>query len=166
MTDEQRVDPRYDPAFQRGYAGPASSRARPARRSDRAAASSVERPATEPPPDPQPAADDTPLVEHPPASPADAEPEQLARLAPLRDLTRNPFLVAVAVLGLVLAIGGVAWGNQGRQLVATRGGAATELDYWFLQATVVGAPLTAVAGIAIIAGVLFVAAAAWNRRPR
>jgi hypothetical protein len=41
---------------------------------------------------------------------------------------------------------------------------ATELDYWYLQASVVGAPLTIITGIAIFAGVLFVAAAAWNRR--
>jgi hypothetical protein len=49
-------------------------------------------------------------------------------------------------------------------LVATRGGAATDLDYWFLQASVVGAPQTIVAGIGIIAGVLFIAAIAWNKR--
>jgi hypothetical protein len=82
-----------------------------------------------------------------------------------RRLRRNPFLVALVVLGLGLTIGGLIWANQARLLVSGRGAAATDLDYWFLQATVTGAPLTIVAGISILAGVLFVAATAWNRGP-
>jgi hypothetical protein len=83
--------------------------------------------------------------------------------SPARRLRRNPFLVALVVLGLGLTIGGLIWANQARLLVSGRGAAATDLDYWFLQATVTGAPLTIVAGISILAGVLFVAATAWNR---
>jgi hypothetical protein len=65
----------------------------------------------------------------------------------------------------VMIIGGIGWANQARSIVATRGGASTDLDYWFLQASVVAAPLTILTGVGILAGVLFVAAAAWNRRP-
>jgi hypothetical protein len=70
-------------------------------------------------------------------------------------------MVTLVVLGLVLIIGGVAWANHARQTVTDL---ATELDYWYLQASVLGAPLTIITGIGVLAGVLFVAAAAWNRR--
>jgi hypothetical protein len=79
----------------------------------------------------------------------------------MRDLRRNPFLITLVVLGLALTIGGVAWTNQVRQIVVDL---ATELDYWFLQVSVVGAPLTILTGIAVLAGVLFFLASAWNRR--
>ena len=66
--------------------------------------------------------------------------------------------------GTGMIIGGSLWANQARALVSARGGASTELDYWFLQATVVSAPLTILAGIGVLAGVLFLAAGVWNRR--
>jgi hypothetical protein len=96
-----------------------------------------------------------------------AEPEpapDYVSFGATRRLSRNPFLLALVVLGAAMTIGGIAWANQARLLVATRGGAATDLDYWFLQASVVAAPLTIIAGIGILAGVLFIAATAWNRR--
>jgi len=160
MADEQKVDPRYDPAFQRGFEGSVTSavRSRP-----------VQRPASVAPapyraPVPAVAEDAVPPDEAAEVVPTpDAVPEPAGNAVPRR-LSRNPFLIALTLLGAIMTIGGVAWANQARMLVATRGGAATDLDYWFLQASVVGAPLTIVAGIGIIAGVLFIAAIAWNRR--
>lgn len=168
MTDgDQRVDPRYDPAFQRGFEGDVTSTIRTRTAVRRTALVS---PAPFRSNEPEPEVEEYGVHDvEPTRSAVDSEPEAApervaVRPAGVRDLTRNPFLVILVVLGLIMIIGGGAWANQGRQLVAARGGASTELDYWFLQATVVAAPLTILAGIAILAGVLFLAAAAWNRR--
>jgi hypothetical protein len=201
MTDDdQRVDPRYDPAFQRGFDGPVTTGQRPR---------SVQRPGlvapapyraeTEVPhpdevpltrsadaedrtssadrtPDRTSRADRTPdrmsdrMSDRAPEPISDRTPDHISDPASdpdhvsSRRLTRNPFLVALVVLGLTLTIGGIALANQARMLVSVRGGAATDLDYWFLQSSVVAAPLAIIAGVGILSGVLFVAAAAWNRR--
>lgn len=165
--DDQRVDPRYDRAFQRGFDGEVAEGARTSTQVRRTA---LVAPAPYRSSEPQPDVDDYGVRDAAPTRSAavdDPEPTPepvLVRSASLRDLTRNPFLVALVVLGAVMTVAGVAWANQARQLVAARGGASTELDYWFLQASVVAAPLTIIAGILILAGVLFIAAIAWSRR--
>jgi hypothetical protein len=167
MAEDKRVDPRYDPAFQRGFEGTVTSGLR-SRTSVRRTA--LVSPAPYRNTGPEPEVEDYGVQDvEPTRTAAEEEPEPApelvtARTGTLRDLTRNPFLVALVVLGLVLIIGGTAWANQARGLVAARGGASTDLDYWFLQASTTAAPMTILVGIAIIAGVMFVAAIAWNRR--
>ncbi len=165
MTDdEQRVDPRYDPAFQRGFEGQVASglRTRTAvRRSELVA------PAPYRVSEPETQVDEDGIQEAGQTrTGAEIEPEPAPEYVPvrsvgMRDLGRNPFLITLVALGVALLIAGIAWANQARQIVADL---ATELDYWYLQASVIGAPLTIITGIAILAGVLFVAAATWNRR--
>jgi hypothetical protein len=167
MTDDQRVDPRYDPAFQRGFEGTVASGLR-ARTSVRRTALVSPAPYRSAGPEPEVEEYGVQDVE-PTRSSAEEEPEAVpehvaVRPVTLRDLSRNPFLVALVALSLVLIIGGAAWANQARGLVAARGGASTDLDYWFLQASTTAAPLTILTGIGILAGVLFVAAGVWNRR--
>lgn len=171
MTDEdQRVDPRYDPAFQRGFQGSVASGMRTTAAVRRTALVSPA-PYRVTQREPEAGTPDDGIVEaETTRSAAEEEPEaapEQVTVGPvtLRQLLRNPFLVALLVIGGAMAFGGIAWANQARMLVTARGGAATDLDYWFLQASVVGAPLTIIAGIGIVAGVLFIAAAAWNRRP-
>lgn len=150
MTDDdQRVDPRYDPAFQRGFDGQVTPGVR--------TGNAIRRPSLVSP-TPEPEADAE--VESP-AEPEPASDPVEVSTSGTRDPRRNPFLITLVVLGSALTIGGIAWAYQGRQMVAEL---STELDYWFLQASVAGAPLTTLTGIAILAGVLFVAAGAWNRR--
>jgi hypothetical protein len=171
MTDnDQRVDPRYDPAFQRGFQGKVASGLRSSAAVRRTALVSpapyrVNHDKQEPRPQEDGTVEAEPTRSAAEEEPA-ATPEHVA-VAPvaMRQLLRNPFLVALLVIGGGMTFGGLGWANQARLLVTERRGAATDLDYWFLQASVVGAPLTIVAGIGIIAGVLFIAAAAWNRRP-
>ena len=165
MTDDdKRVDPRYDPAFQRGFEGEVASGLR-SRTSVRRSA--LVSPAPFRTGEPEPDVEAYGVQEAGQTrTGAEAEPEPTpefvpARSAGVRDLGRNPFLIALVALGLALTIGGIAWANQARQTVADL---ATELDYWYLQASFVGAPLTIITGIAVLAGVLFVAAGAWNRR--
>lgn len=165
MTDDdQQVDPRYDPAFQRGFEGQVTSglRTRTAVRR-----SALVTPAPYRTGEPEAAVEAYGVEEAAPTrTGADVEPEPAPDYVPvraigMRELGRNPFLITLVVLGVALTIGGIAWANQARQTVVDL---ATELDYWYLQASVVGAPLTIITGIAVLAGVLFVAAAAWNRR--
>jgi hypothetical protein len=165
MTDDdQRIDPRYDPAFQRGFEGQVTSglRARTAVRR-----SALVSPAPFRSSEPESDVEEYGVEDAAPTrAAADADPDPAPGFVPfrqagVRELGRNPFLITLVVLGLALTIGGIAWANQARQTVADL---ATELDYWYLQASVVGAPLAIIAGIAVLAGVLFVAAAAWNRR--
>jgi hypothetical protein len=167
MTDDQRVDPRYDPAFQRGFEGTVTSGLRnrtSVRRTALVSPAPYRASTTEPAVEDYGVQDAEPTRSSAEEAPEPAPEHVPVRPATLRDLTRNPFLVTLVVLGLVMIIGGTAWANQARGLVAARGGASTDLDYWFLQASTTAAPLTILTGIGILAGVLFVAAAAWNRR--
>lgn len=166
MTDEQRVDPRYDPAFQRGYEGSVSTtvRSRAAVRRDAIVSPAPYRSAES-----EPEIDEHGAEAAEPTLAATGETFEPPELVPvgrgtMRDFFRNPFIVLLVLLGGGMIIGGSVWANQGRALVAARGGASTELDYWFLQATVTSAPLTILAGIGILAGVLFLAAGFWGRR--
>lgn len=168
--DDQRVDPRYDPAFQRGFEGTVTSGLRrntAVRRTSLVSPAPVQ--ATDG--DVETAHEDPRIVDvEPTRSAADEEPEPTPELVTvssltMRQLSRNPFLIALVVLGGALTLGGLAWSNQARMLVSDRGGAGTDLDYWFLQTSVNAAPLATLAGIGILAGVMFVAAIAWNRRP-
>jgi hypothetical protein len=171
MTDEQNVDPRYDPAFQRGYQGTVEStvRTHAAVRRSAVVSPAPYRPAEPGPQVDEQGVDEQGVDEAEPALAATDEQYVPAQLVPvsrvtLREFARNPFVILLILLGGGMIIGGSLWANQGRALVAARGGASTELDYWFLQATVVSAPLTILAGIGILAGVLFLAAGVWNRR--
>ena len=130
-------DPRFDPAFQRGFDG----RTRPAsKQTDDAAPESP------------------PLVRIDPdaAALADPEPEDLlARRG-------NPFLVALIALAVALTVGGLALVFQLRTIFADST-ASSEFDYITLQTLTIGAPILVGLGIATGVGVLFVLAARWGR---
>ena len=168
MADEQ-VDPRYDRAFQRGFDGQVATGSRDSSALRRTALvtpapgrSMVPSPNVVASPQPvASSAGEVPVGEVPAVADAVADETEPT---PRRDVRRNPFLIAVLVLGAALVAGGLAWANQGRDIVTSHGGATTELDYWFIQATVFGSPIAVALGIALIAGVLFFFAYAWNRR--
>ena len=170
MSDEPKIDPRYDPAFQRGFTGEVQTGQHPhgAVRSTR-------------PPAHTPVADSSqrraePLADPsvPPTSvvtPADDDPDDAAVVrdevevdeAPPRPLTRNPFILALSLLGAALVVAGISWAITGRATMTESGSLASERDYWYVQAALVGAPVTIAAGALIIAGVLFMFAHAWSR---
>jgi hypothetical protein len=167
MTDRSNIDPRYDPAFQRGYTGEVKTGQHPhgvVRSSRTPAREEVKQPerATSLPTELVPPAyaaptqeavdDEVELVE-------DEADEQL----PPRPLTRNPYLLVLALLGAALVVAGASWAIAGRSSMTESGSFASERDYWFVQAALVGAPITIASGVLIIAGVLFVFANAWNR---
>jgi len=76
---------------------------------------------------------------------------------------RNPFLIGLTVISVVLVVGGLAglqW-LRGRFLSPD---IATELDFVTVQAATVGAVIVVGLGLATAIGVLFVSAARWRGR--
>jgi hypothetical protein len=167
--DDGRIDPRYDPAFQRGFEGEVKSgpRGRTAVRRSAIVAPAPFREAAD-----AVAEDQIPVGQvearvtrsATPASADDDDSRHFARpaMGMARRMMRNPFMIALAVLGTVLVAIGIAWLNQ-IGVVTGVAGASTEGDYWFLEASVFGAPLTIALGVAIWTGLLFMFARAWNR---
>lgn len=191
MTDDDaRIDPRYDPAFQRGFDGEVVSG--PRSRNAAVRRPSVVSPAPfRPPADAVPDGDEPGDLDEAPvtrsalaasttssavsapgaagvADALDDDPEydrdarRAARVARLGALVRNPFVVVLVVLAIGLIVGGIAWHQTARDLVAA--GVSTELDYWMLQTSVTGAPIVGAAGAVVLAGVLALLARAWDRR--
>lgn len=173
--DPNRIDPRYDPAFQRGYTGEVriERRGESALRRRALAPSAPGRPAmgTPPavaaPPEPEPVVERVPTA----AEPVGARPETVvtetvtvaAESASARDVTRNPFYLTAAALAVLLIVGGAVWLNQGFAAIADDR-AATNVGYYAAMAMSFGAPLLIGIGVAIIAALLFVLARGW--RPR
>jgi hypothetical protein len=170
MNDKPQIDPRYDPAFQRGYSGAVRTgeHAHGVTRGSQQPVRETLRP--EIPADAPPTGGYTSVV--PPAYVTHPDPE--AELLPLdeeevdddatppRRLTRNPFLFALALLGTALIVAGSSWALAGRVTMTEADSIASERDYWFVQAALLGAPVMIAAGVLILAGVLFVFAHAWN----
>jgi hypothetical protein len=176
MNDQPKIDPRYDPAFQRGFTGEVETGRHPhgAIRATQPPTQAQAQPSTQAPsaePAPRRAA---PLADAavPPAYevwPDETDDAEFARdevveadEAPARPLTRNPFIIVLGLLGAALVVAGGSWAIAGRATMTDTGSLASERDYWYVQAALVGAPVTIAAGVLIIAGVLFMFANAWN----
>lgn len=179
--DPDRIDPRYDPAFQRGYAGGEVRTApRPATGSGSGVAGAV---AARRAPIPEPARTIEPIPPAAPTAPGSVavagqavgagqtSPEPAAPpvepgaldLAPARDVTRNPFYLAAAALAVLLVVAGAVWLDQGFAAIADKRW-ATDVGYYAAMTMSFGAPLLIGIGVAILGALLFVLARAW--RPR
>ncbi|HXR44387.1 MAG TPA: hypothetical protein VN759_06235 [Pseudolysinimonas sp.] len=155
--DDGGTDPRYDPAFQRGYDGPVRTTLRDTARADPADSDS---PRLSEPVTVTPVA--APLVT---TAPAAAEPAAVAPVdrATPRDIARNPFYLAVAALAVLAIVAGVVWLARGFASIADDR-TTTATGYYAATVMSFGAPLLIGIGIAIFAGLLFVLARGW--RPR
>ncbi|MGN6325288.1 hypothetical protein [Pseudolysinimonas sp.] len=173
--DPKRIDPRYDPAFQRGYRGDVRTQPRgesalrrtppadPHPAHERSAATSPAPAMIPGPPAPAPvptAAEPVGTAVVPHASEPTVPPEVSATP---RDVTRNPFYLAAGALAVLLIVGGAVWLGQGFAAIAD-GRAASVVGYYAAATMTVGAPLLMGIGVLIIAGLLFVLARSW--RPR
>ena len=181
--DPNRIDPRYDAAFQRGFDGEVRSAPRsesalrrtavvnpaPARRVPVASASAaVTAPGDRTAPE---SAALEPIVEHavaertPPERPAVAVVENTTAVetATPADVTRNPFYLVAAALAVLLIIGGAVWLDQGFSAIENDA-TTTSVGYYAAMVMGFGAPLAIGIGVAIIGGLLFVLARSW--RPR
>ena len=136
-------DPRFDPAFQPGFAGEVTPTPKRTSSPAQAALEAAREQAH------KAAAVSTPE--------ATDEPEAPARRG-------NPFLIALGVLALALIIGGL----QGVRTVASvyeTTDLAPNIDYTTVIMLSYASPLAIALGVAIIAGVLFMFASAWQRKP-
>ena len=159
MADDG-YDPRFDPAFQRGFEG---DTALPARQVPGRQAAPVMQERIAPPPlvreRPRPATDDGRAAER-------VIVERVERVEVAEEPVRlrgNPFLIALLVIAIVLIGAGVligsridAWYDDVRP-----GG----IGYSVLNMLVYGAPIAIGLGLATIIGVLFVFALRWRGRP-
>jgi hypothetical protein len=177
MNDEPQIDPRYDPAFQRGFSGTvrtgdhahgvaraSQQPVREARRTGAASGAPVALAHQNVTPPAYPASSASAVPADPDAqSPSFDDDDELVDETPPRRLTRNPFLFTLALLGAALIVAGSSWALAGRATMNAAASIASERDYWFIQAALLGAPVMIVAGVGILAGILFVFANAWNK---
>ncbi len=172
MTDDKRVDPRYDPAFQRGFDGEVTtgSRQRTAVRRTALVAPAPYREASDAVPEDEltPGVVEASITRS--AAPARADDtvesvtaDSYERGTELRRTVRNPFHIGLAVLGAVLIIGGVAALNTLYSTVSATGGAGSDTDYWVFQTVLIAAPLAVALGVGIWSVLLFLLARAWQR---
>jgi hypothetical protein len=165
--DGKNIDPRYDPAFQRGYQGaPVATSVAPAPiTQEHAAPASVSPgPVTSVPT--APAGDlDGATQTHPDADASDNT------VPPLRDtpppLRTNPYIYALGIMGVVFVVGGIGielWTSYS-SMSASGGYEGTPVSTMIAQnvAYVVTGPLITV-GLAILAGLLFFAGVRWRSR--
>lgn len=175
--NDSEFDPRFDRAFQRGFDGEVTTRApqptgylptNPVRSSIPPAAVPAYGAAQPVAPrpggteqlglGPQGVAPQEPLSAIPDLSASDDAVADTAQPA-----GRNPFLIGLTVISVVLVLGGLAglqW-LRGRFLAPD---IATELDFVTVQAATTGLVIVIGIGLATAIGVLFVHAATWGKR--
>lgn len=164
MSDDRaRLDPRFDPAFQRGYDGPAPvAGAAPA-------AAAPAAPIAAPPSTPEPRT--TPRETLAPPGGAGLTGSSTASaprpvLTPESFVTEEPrrlnrWMLVLGVVSVALTIGGIVLITRLRDLFADTQNSA-EFDYVVLQSLIIGAPILVGLGLATGIGLLFVLAL---RRP-
>jgi hypothetical protein len=154
MNDETRsdIDPRFDPAFQRGF-DPAT----PVREREPAPLPRVATPAVPvAPPDPV-----VPAAYEP--SPATLDAEELPDSSLESHPGRNPYLLVLGVVAVILvAVGVWLFVQSGAQFNSRE--VRSQGDYMSLDATIHMAPFISLLGAATAIGVVFVFAVKWRRR--
>ena len=152
-------DPRFDPAFQRGFDGASASDApRVVQRDARRAT-----PARPPEPGPTQPYVSAPAIGLPPTR-SDAADSEPADAAALDDRPRpNPFLIALGVVSVALVAAGV-WGIQAARAPFLATDAASTVDYVGLQILQFLSPVSIALGVATAIGILFVYAVGWQKR--
>jgi len=170
--DASKFDPRFDPAFQRGYDGPPPAVA-PQR--------TLRRSRSDSPPEPIGLPPKYSAVEQPVFGERPSEllqPEVSSRRADdrvARELLeleleledaprgRNPFLVTLAIIGVLLILGSIAFMMNLEGLIEKATMQGSQTIFYYMQAILYGAPLLMTLGLATLIGVLFVYAVRWKR---
>jgi hypothetical protein len=174
--DGAAIDPRYDPAFQRGFEGEVATGPRGQSTLRRTAA-------VNPAPARMPAQPAQPVDRIEPMAPAAVEnAEPLPTLAaggdavapsavdaasqPVttpRELIRNPFIIALAALAALLILVGAIWAYEGFAAIVKNGGTRNEVEFWAAQTMSFGAPLAIVVGLGVAAVLLVLFGRSWQR---
>jgi hypothetical protein len=149
-NDRSNFDPRFDPAFQRGFDG------------------EVEVVVTERVPDRVPdrvteRVAESAIVELAPSAPAVSEPGLIEASEPdARGGRINPYLVALGAVSVALVAGGLYLVSRLREFFDSSQ-TTTDFDFVILQVLLYAAPLIVVLGVATAIGMVFLAAARWER---
>ena len=157
MSDENPVsiDPRFDPAFQRGFEGAVTTtRRRP----------TIGTPPVLPAQEAIPRIAAPPVVEPVVSTPAAPVAEALEAAEvdePVRGA--NPFIIGLWVIAVVLVGGGV-YLMQWARTTFVSDSLSTNIDFVVVQAVTYGAPMVVVLGLATAIGLLFFYAIAWKKR--
>jgi hypothetical protein len=168
MKDETRsnIDPRFDPAFQRGFdpVTPIREHASvPPATAATAAAPTAKATSAEPAVLPEPAvlSDRSPLS--PDTTSAILNAEDATELSPGSHPSRNPYLLLLAAVSVILvAIGVWLFAQSGAQFNSRE--VRSQGDYVSLDATIHMAPFISLLGAATAIGVVFVFAVKWRHR--
>ena len=174
--DRAEIDPRYDPAFQRGFSGDVRTapRGESALRRTAAVNPPPQRLAQQQDPRASRSIENAPVASavfapEPPApatlaaAPEAAAPAASGPAATPRQLARNPFTIALAALAVVLIVSGVVWAYESFATIVKNGGTRNEVEFWAAQTMSFGAPLAIVAGIAIATVLLVLFARSWHQ---
>jgi hypothetical protein len=165
MADDKNldIDPRFDPAFQRGFdPGIPMAEQAPEPQPPRAVLPETPRPeqhsadAAHPADIPHPAD-----IAHPVDAAHPDEPTDAPRLD--ASPPRNPFLLFLGIISIALIAVGV-WLFVRSDEAFNSAQVQSQGDYMSLTATIQAAPLIALLGAATAIGVLFLFAARWGRR--
>lgn len=157
MADGDRFDPRFDPAFQRGFEGEAPPAAA-------AVQAPPARPAVEQPLDvvertTDPEAADRPQRRRQPGA-RTATPERTDEDAPAQ--RRNPFYIAAIVIAGLLVIGGILIFARLPEWRATVQG-DSRVDYATLEVLYFAAPLMVMVGVGTVLALLILVGSRWRR---
>jgi hypothetical protein len=137
-NDRSTFDPRFDPAFQRGFDGEVES----------ILTERVSEPA---------------IIEPVLSSPAVTEPQLIEISEPDARVRRiNPFLIALGAVSVVLITGGLYLVSRLREFFDSSQ-TTSDFDFVTLQVLLYAAPLIVVLGLATAIGLVFIAAVRWGR---
>ena len=138
MSDDRSFDPRYDPAFQRGWDGPAApvTSEAPRRAEPERIVVAPQRVSVE--------------------EGVDGVDGDEGRRRP------NPFLIVLGVVSIALVVAGV-WMASRVSDGFSQQGPSTQVDYALLQVLMIASPVTTLLGVATAVGILFLLAARWGR---
>lgn len=152
MSDDRDFDPRFDPAYQRGYEGVVDA-APQARRGPATTAPAT--PAAQP-------------IGLPPTAARQPEPVHPTPVEGFVESPRrrpNPFVIALVVLSVLLVGGGLYLVSRMRDLFANTQ-SSTDFDFVTLQVLIGIAPIVIGLGVATALGVIFIYAVRWGRAER
>ena len=152
MSDNREFDPRFNPAFQRGYDGPIPDASAPARET----ASPPAR-ATAAEPFPLPRLEASPTPDH-----HDEYDDRFIESEVAGPRRMNPFLIVLGAVSAILVGGGLFLVSRLRDLFEDTQ-SSSSFDFVTLNVLSAIAPLIICLGLATAIGVLFVFAVRWNR---
>ncbi|MGV8881703.1 MAG: hypothetical protein ACOH19_06090 [Rhodoglobus sp.] len=164
--DASKFDPRFDPAFQRGYDGPVRPSVRRRPRADSPPEpiglppqySAVERPVLADPMSDLLRREDAGRTERrAPRESTDYDDEEIAPRG------RNPFLIILAMIGVLLILGSVALLMNLDQILERANQNSSQSYYNLTLVIQLGTPMLITLGLTTLIGVLFVFAVRWKR---